>query len=348
MNILLRTDVHEYSIVHPHQVREGDHTHPLPSEFSAYVFLFSFAETAGNMGALRHGLFEAHQTLDVFSMSERDVIAAYAEMIARGLLRVTVTDIEPVHLDVGELSAEGQAKPGEAPPIEEKPAPIVPQEYVILARVECDEIRNTTRDLMQALVELLYSGFPRIKTPSQIARVYESVAGETSEGTRNVIEELDIEVGKQLHRASDLARPPSAVADELMLTAKDTGKRSGWVAESLSQQLNRSLYEPRELESPTPALPNVFMDTAELTSGGVRGAVGSLSANLNRLGAKTDEKSLPQPALPGEFKSFGESQAQKISATLGGLSSGFGSLLFNKNELNNIRAEAPDAGSNTS
>lgn len=348
MKIVLRTGTHEYGLMRPHEVRESDRVHPLANEFSARVFLSSIAEIATSLQSMRLALFESHDTIDVFAMSEHDVLNVYAALIAGGMLRITVNEIEPVHLDLGEGTATGASAPGQEAPQEIKPPPIVPQEYPILARVESDEVMSSTRKLVQALQDLKFLGFSHLKTPSQIAHEYMATAKSTAESTRAEIDDLSIDVESELYRKSDMRRPPSEVGDEMIASAKSTSKQAGFVVERMSRDLSQALFEKRNLESPPSTLATAFLDAASSTSAGIKGAVTNMRFDLERLGAKAEERTLPSPELSLECKQLGVTQAKQISATLNHLAADLGSMLFNKNELNNIRTETPGEGSDAS
>lgn len=251
MRITLRDDHQQLTIVRAFEARGEAVVREFTSEHLALTFLQRLVGADVDILNVRRELEGTRETTDVMRMSDYEILRTIAELLARGALKVIVTALARPTLSVGVDSAKAKAAPGKAPPIEHKPAPIVPQEYPILARVESNEIINSTRRLVADLQKLVHLLFNRNLPPSQVAAEYVSTAGEVASETRQAIGGLHINIEQLLFRFGSLLRPKPAVAPEYATLGKTEGKLAGGILVSFSAGLSALLWT--KVEAPTDA-----------------------------------------------------------------------------------------------
>jgi hypothetical protein len=127
----------------------------------ALHFLSDFLDDAAALASLRRALLEDYGVLDVLRMSARDVLWTYAGLLASGVLRVVIHAPPPLKIHIHEDATSAEQPIASRPDEEAKPSPIVPVEYIILARREADEVLGSTARLVAELEALLYGGFGR-------------------------------------------------------------------------------------------------------------------------------------------------------------------------------------------
>jgi hypothetical protein len=249
MRIVLRGDMEQFTIVRAFEVRDAADVREFTSEHVAMTFLHRFLGSDAHVQTMRRELESSRETADIMRMSDIEVFRSLAVLLASGLLKIIVDAIAPPIISLGFESAKGKAEPGKAPPIDHKPAPIVPQEYPILARVESNEVVSSTRRLVADLQSLLHVLFNRNLPASQVAAEYISTAKEVAADARRAIERLQMSIERLLHRTFARAPQPSAIALELATLGKTEGKLAGQIITSFAASFKSLLWQ--ETERPT-------------------------------------------------------------------------------------------------
>jgi hypothetical protein len=198
---------------------------------AALELLRQIAESEAGQRYLTSILAEEVPKDDLAAMSDEEITHALAARITSGKLAF-------VHLRPAESRAEGfpveddDASVVIGPTNKEAksyPAPEVPPEYIVLARVESDEVIGSTAYLSAELAALLFVMFARQKVPSTIAPTYVSVSSDEAHKVGASQNSIDASLNGEIYAGGDFKRPESAVpstfvtvADETASTTKNT------------------------------------------------------------------------------------------------------------------------------
>jgi hypothetical protein len=181
-----------------------------------------------------------------------------------------------------------------------KPAPEVPPEYPVLARVESDQVIESTAKLVADLAALLFNTFARERRPSTIARTLVTTAQEQSQRILSARQTTDVtlEIGKW--PGGGLDRPKPEVPTEFKSAAKSTGEMAKIAIDKLAASLGP--HDPSKTGRPAPSVPETFVQVASGTADRTKSAIvslGSSFAPLFRSGPFVRSRSAPAPSDEG-------------------------------------------------
>jgi hypothetical protein len=159
-----------------------------------------------------------------------------------------------------------------------KPAPEVPPAYPILARVESDQVIDSTAKLVGRIVALMFSTFARPNRPSTIARSYVTAAQE--QGLRIVAARQTTDVALEIGKwpGGGLDRPKPEVPVEFKSAARSTGQMAKVSIDKLSAAL--PLHDPSKAGRPAASVPDAFVQVARGTADSTKSAVVSLGSSF--------------------------------------------------------------------
>jgi hypothetical protein len=244
--------------------------------------LTAIAQREGGMAYLRSTMLHELPATLVTPMDNAEVVRQLGERIKTGSLSVVF--LRPKDARVPAFLSEG-AGPGsaEAPKNkaeDPKPSPIVPYEYPVVARVESDQVIDSTAKLNAELSALLFGMYGRQKRGSSIARTFVVVADEEGNGVKLASTNVDMKIGIELHQGPGSGRPPSTVPVTYVATAKTTGEQTKLAVERLSRQLT---LQPNSASRPAPSVPETFVGVAGQTAEGAKSTTASLGQSLTTL-----------------------------------------------------------------
>lgn len=203
----------------------------------------------------RRGMLELRRLLavelgrsSIHNLRDDVVLEMLAERYVRGALDlVLVHEAEPEFPGFPVQDGAAAAAPAtENKAGDLKPAPIVPQEYPVLARVESDGVIDATLKLVAELTDLLFGAFVSEKRPSTLAQAYLGTSSETGDGVGSKVGDLLITLGLELHAfGPDKPRKPE-VPDAYVLAANDVSRAPGAVVSGLGDSLLALAAVPME------------------------------------------------------------------------------------------------------
>jgi hypothetical protein len=159
-----------------------------------------------------------------------------------------------------------------------KPAPEVPPEYPVLARVESDQVIDSTSKLVGKIAALMFGSFGRARRPSTIARTYVTEAREQGQRILSARQTTDVslEIGKW--PGGGLNRPKPEVPVEYKSAATSTGQMTKVAIDKLSASLGPQ--DPSKTGRPAPSVPDAFVQVARGTADSTKSAVVSLGSSF--------------------------------------------------------------------
>jgi hypothetical protein len=230
---------------------------------------------------LKSVLIDELSKVTVAAMSDEEITSALAARITSGKLAF-------VHHRPSETRVEGFFVEGEGTSVlvgpqnkagDTHPSPEIPPEYPVLARVESDQIIESTSQLLAKLAALLFVAFARQKRPSTIAAAYVSVASEEQRNIQASKNVIDASLDAALYPGGDLARKKPSVPVELVSAAKSTGAATKFAVDKLAASFADAAVT-KKTARPAPALPEVFVNVAEATGSGTKSTVAALGGAL--------------------------------------------------------------------
>ncbi|MDI1483690.1 hypothetical protein [Polyangium sp. y55x31] len=189
------------------------------------AFLRSVAVDRRGMLELRRILAEELHRTAIHNLRDELVIEQLADRYLRGSL--TLVHVRP--LDIG-IELEGfmvegaDATPLTGPKNEAgdlRPAPEVPPEYPVLARVESDQVIDSTLKLVAKLGDLLFNAFGLQKRPSTLAQALVQLAIDEGSGVKLANTKVDLGLGLQLHPQGQVLVPSPQVKDAYVAAAAE-------------------------------------------------------------------------------------------------------------------------------
>ena len=161
----------------------------------------------------------------------------------------------------------------------------------MLARVESDEVIDSTSKLVAAIGALLFGKFGREKRPSTLARTYVLLAGEEGTRIQGARRTVDIALDTSRWPGGGLGRPKPSVPVEFKSAAKTTGESARFAVEKLSTSLGPASNTKKG--RPAPAIPETYVRVASGTAETTKGAVSALGTSF---GAALPRHALRAPA----------------------------------------------------
>ncbi|MDC3956757.1 hypothetical protein KEG38_23050 [Polyangium jinanense] len=189
------------------------------------AFLRSVATDRGGMLELRRILADELHRTSIHNMRDELVIEQLADRYLRGSL--TLVHVRPLDIGIeleGFLVEGADATPLTGPKNEAgdlRPAPEVPPEYPVLARVESDQIIDSTLKLVAKLGDLLFGAFGLQKRPSTLAKELVLLAAEEASGVKLANTKVDLDLGLQLHPQGKILLPDPQVKDAYVAAAAE-------------------------------------------------------------------------------------------------------------------------------
>ncbi|MRG95825.1 hypothetical protein [Polyangium spumosum] len=188
-------------------------------------FLRGIALDRRGMLELRRMLAEELHRSSIHNLRDDVVIEQLAERYLRGSLTLVHVRPPDVGLELEGFLVEGaDVTPLVGPKNEAgdlRPAPEVPPEYPVLARVESDQIVDSTLKLCAKLADLLFGAFGLQKRPSTLAKELVLLAAEEASGVKLANTKVDLGLGLQLHPQGKVLLPDPQVKDAYVAAAAE-------------------------------------------------------------------------------------------------------------------------------
>lgn len=216
------------------------------------------AKSPGGLKYLRGALVETSPTPVPENISRADLIKQVHARLIEGAL--TFVFLRPYEAPTPGFTVEGEGtivvadQKNEAGDL--KPAPEVPPEYPVLARVESDQVIESTAKLVSDLAALLFNSFARERRQSTIGRTLVTTAQEQSQRIQAARRTTDVslEVGKW--PGGGLGRPAPTVPETYVEVASGTANSTKSAIASLGSSFASMLHakpfvRPRSTPAPT-------------------------------------------------------------------------------------------------
>ncbi len=265
---------------------------------TASEMLVQMAEKPCGMRYLRGVLGDDVPKATLDGLDDNDVLRLLLARVASG--RVSFVFLRPKDTRAEGFFVEGDAAGAMVGPENKagdlRPAPEVPPEYPVLARVESDEVLDSTSKLLAELTALLFGTFGREKRESTIGRTYVLVAGEEGARIQHARKTVDIALDASTWPGGGLTRPKPSVPVEFKSAAKSTGGAARFAIDKLSASLGPSA--PSKAGRPAPAIPETYVHVASGTADGTKSAITSLGksfADLFRAEPFVRDRPSPSP-----------------------------------------------------
>jgi hypothetical protein len=148
----------------------------------------------------------------------------------------------------------------------------------VLARVESDQVVESTASLVAKLAALMFSTFGRERRPSTIARSYVTAAQEQGLRILSARQTTDValEVGKW--PGGGLDRPKSEVPVEYRSAAKSTGQMAKAAINKLAASLGP--HDSSKAGRPASSVPDAYVQVASGTANSTKSAIVSLGSSF--------------------------------------------------------------------
>ncbi len=187
------------------------------------AFLRNVALDRRGMLELRRLLADELHRSSIHHLRDDVVLEQLAERYVRGSLSLVLVRPRDVELEGFFVEAEVDATlvgpTNEAGDL--RPAPEVPPEYPVLARVESDQVLDATSKLLAKLTALLFGTFGREKRPSTLGRELVLLATDQSSGVKASVDGVDVTIGLQLHPQGEIPRPDPQIKDAYIAAAAE-------------------------------------------------------------------------------------------------------------------------------
>ena len=255
----------------------------LPSRDEVSTLLVQLAEKPGGMRYLRGVLADDVPREALDGLPDIEVLRRLVARITTG--HVSFVFLRPRDHEAPGFFVEGDATAAVTGPENKagdlRPAPEVPPEYPVLARVESDEVIDSTSKLVAAIGALLFGKFGREKRPSTLARTYVLLAGEEGTRIQGARRTVDIALDTSRWPGGGLGRPKPSVPVEFKSAAKTTGESARFAVEKLSTSLGPASNTKKG--RPAPAIPETYVRVASGTAETTKGAVSALGTSFGEL-----------------------------------------------------------------
>lgn len=159
-----------------------------------------------------------------------------------------------------------------------KPRPEIPPEYPVLARVESDEVIESTAKLVADLAAQLFNTFGRQRRQSTIARTLVTTAREQAQRIQAARHTTDVTLEIAKWAGDGLARPKPEIPIEYKAAAKSTGEMAKIAIDKLAGSLGP--HDPTKSGRPAPSVPETFVQVASGTAQGTKSAITSLGSSF--------------------------------------------------------------------
>ena len=183
------------------------------SQRDALEFLRELTKGASNMESLRQVFSKELASPTLFDRANEEVLEQIAWRLWMGLLSVTVVELPQHPFHGGALKAKAKPEKGKAKEDKHKPGPIVPIEYIILARRQSNAMSNETRKINNRVnneKHLVYKAIPR---KSALSPEFQSVAGITGNKIRDAVANIEGRLNGQRYRGFKPLKRVSLVSD---------------------------------------------------------------------------------------------------------------------------------------
>lgn len=269
----------------------------------------------GQITLLRRLLAEDHATARGFDRADHQILEIVAQRLFSGQLTASVVRPPPPDHQIG-APAPIDITPGEAPEEKPRPSPIVPPEYIILARRESSETINGDRALEAKLGKLSHVGFTPLRPPSKVAGAYPSVADAEALRLQKAEGDLEAAIGLRRYAGYDKTRVPSVVAGVYPKSAEIEHKRTSVLVAGLGYRLDSLRFERHDPNRLRSSISAEYPDVAALEVKNTSHAVERLGEAVERL--KHEPTRLPRAssALAGEYPSVARAEANLVGGAV--------------------------------
>lgn len=210
---------------------------------AALDFLRRLSGEPGHMNMLRRVFAETMSTASLNHKSDHEILEQLAWFIAARRLQVMeVTPLYPVMRGGGE-PAQVKKEVGKGVTAKPLPDPIVPPEYIILARKEANSLIDRTRELVALLNQLLFMGFSRLPNISKLASEFTSLAELEAEKLDKAAFNLDAMAQGLRFNGFDPTRLLSDIAPSLPRVAEMEGNIVDAAIRGLNIDLHRLRFD---------------------------------------------------------------------------------------------------------
>ncbi|MDI1450428.1 hypothetical protein [Polyangium sp. 6x1] len=187
------------------------------------AFLRNVALDRRGMLELRRLLAEELHRSSIHNLRDEVVIEQLADRYVRGSLSLVL--VRPREVELEGFFIEGaDTTPLTGPKNEAgdlRPAPEVPPEYPVLARVESDQIIDSTLKLVARLADLLFGSFGLQKRPSTLAQELVLLAADEARGVKGAGTKVDLELELELHPQGGVILPDPQIKDAYVAAAAE-------------------------------------------------------------------------------------------------------------------------------
>ncbi|HVK64751.1 MAG TPA: hypothetical protein VM694_09760 [Polyangium sp.] len=187
------------------------------------AFLRNVALDRRGMLELRRMLAEELHRSSIQHLRDDVVIEQLADRYLRGSLSLVLVHPRDVALE-GFMVEGADTTPLTGPKNEAgdlRPAPEVPPEYPVLARVESDQVIDSTLKLIAKLADLLFGSFGLQKRPSTLAKELVLLAADEARGVKTANTKVDLDLTLQLHPQGNKIVPDPQVKDAYVAAAAE-------------------------------------------------------------------------------------------------------------------------------
>lgn len=245
--------------------------------------LDSIAETPAGMHYLRGTLDDASCTPLPEETSDDEILDQVTSQVIEG--RLAFVFLRPydaptpgftVEGDATVVTADQQNKAGDL-----KPAPEIPPEYPKLARLESDQVVDSTGKIVGKLAALLFNSFGRERRQTTIGRQLVLTAAEQSLRIVGARQTTDVSLERGKWPGGGLDRPKPTVPVEYKSAARSTGEMAKVAIDKLAASLAPN--DPSKKGRPAPAIPETFVQVASGTAAGTKSAIASLGSSFGSM-----------------------------------------------------------------
>lgn len=289
----------------------------------ALDFLRRLAAEPGNL-ALLHRLY-AEESSTPPADKER-VLEVLAWRLATGELKARVVTPAPAHY-LGE-PAPDRSVPGKAPAQEPRPNPIVPMEYIILARRESNETVDATRRLNATINEIVFLGFAREAPLSKIARSYPGVAEMERMGLAQAASNLEATLQEVRHLGLDRTRPAPDVAPAYVKTAEIEHKRLSLQAARFVDRIGTLRFDRHDDDRERSAMMVEYPEVARIEAKHLGCSSELLGESVGTLRYVPTLQSRESSSLAEEYRSLSTAQGSQTPVAVARFTTGLSKLLF--------------------
>jgi hypothetical protein len=301
----------------------------------ALDFLRRLTAEPGSLALLRRLYAEDSSTPPA---DKERLLELLAWRLASGELKARIVTPAPAQY-LGEPAPDTSA-PGKAPTQDARPNPIVPMEYIILARRESNEAVDSTRRLNATINAIVFLGFARETPPSQIASSYPGVAETERAGIAQAAFDLDVTLQEIRYLGLDRTRPEPDVAPALVKTAELEHQRVSLQAARFADRIGALRFDRHDDDRERSVTMAEYPQVAGAEAKHLGYSSELLGESMGRLRYEPTLQSRESSPLAEEVRSLAAAQGAQTPAVVGRLGEGLSGLLFEGGFDARVRAGA--------